>query len=124
MKRASLLASFDLFFHQFIKPLYDYDHPKANLTKLDKSDAKLLDVYHTDGSSLNVKAAGILEPVGHLDFYPNNGTDQPHCHRGSLNPMDASVCDHIAAYLYFIKVRTTIKSDQFSDLMIRLKKQW
>ena len=71
-----------------------------------KEDAKLLDVYHTDGSSLTFKSAGILKPIGHLDFYPNNGTDQPHCHLtdSNLNPAEASVCDHIAAYQYFIQV--------------------
>ena len=65
-----------------------------------------MDVYHTDGSSLTFKSAGILKPIGHLDFYPNNGTDQPHCHLAdsNLNPAEASVCDHIAAYQYFIQV--------------------
>lgn len=87
------------------RPLYDGDDEK--LSQLSKSDASLVDVYHTDGSSLTVKAAGINEPVGHVDFYPNNGTDQPHCHGDNLNAMEASVCDHIAAYMYFIKSTTS-----------------
>ena len=56
------------------RPLYDDDDEKVS--QLSKSDAALVDVYHTDGSSLTVKAAGINEPIGHVDFYPNNGTDQ------------------------------------------------
>ena len=81
-----------------------------------------MDVYHTDGSSLTFKSAGILKPIGHLDFYPNNGTDQPHCHLpdSNLNPAEASVCDHIAAYQYFIQVcfsllRTILKFIQSAN---------
>jgi len=84
-----------------------------------------LDVYHTDGSSLTFKSAGILKPIGHLDFYPNNGTDQPHCHLtdSNLNPAEASVCDHIAAYQYFIQSanknsnQLAIKCSSYSDYL-------
>jgi len=84
------------------QPMYENSPNEVHLVK---EDANLLDVYHTDGSSLTFKSAGILKPIGHLDFYPNNGTDQPHCHLAdsNLNPAEASVCDHIAAYQYFIQ---------------------
>ena len=72
---------------------------------IDKNDTRLLDVYHTDGFSPTFISAGILKPIGHIDFYPNNGTDQPHCHTNStLHPAGLSVCDHMAAYEYYIEV--------------------
>lgn len=42
--------------------------------KLDPSDANFVDVVHTD-----VIMLGLLEPVGHVDFYVNMGISQPNC---------------------------------------------
>jgi len=41
---------------------------------LDKSDAKFVDVLHT-----NMGLKGKISPLGHLDFYANNGCIQPGC---------------------------------------------
>lgn len=104
------------------QPMYENSPNEVHLVK---EDAKLLDVYHTDGSSLTFKSAGILKPIGHLDFYPNNGTDQPHCHLmdSNLNPAEASVCDHIASYQYFIQSanrnsnQLAIKCSSYTDYL-------
>ncbi|XP_026741664.1 pancreatic triacylglycerol lipase-like isoform X2 [Trichoplusia ni] len=56
--------------------------------RLDKTDAKYVDVIHTNGGML-----GLKEPVGHKDFYPNGGTSQPGCY--------ISVCDHSRAWELF-----------------------
>ncbi|XP_059145817.1 pancreatic triacylglycerol lipase-like [Physella acuta] len=48
--------------------------------RLDTSDAKFVDVIHTDAEPYTtVKGYGIIEPIGHVDFYPNGGRNQPGC---------------------------------------------
>jgi len=37
-----------------------------------KEDASFVDVIHTDGDNL-----GFFEPLGHADFYPSGGVNQP-----------------------------------------------
>jgi hypothetical protein len=36
-----------------------------------------VDVIHTDGSSSIAGGFGHLDPLGHVDFYPNGGSVQP-----------------------------------------------
>lgn len=43
--------------------------------RLSRSDAKLVDVIHTDGKC--VPYFGTLVPLGSIDFYPNYGWNQP-----------------------------------------------
>ncbi|KAF2902054.1 hypothetical protein ILUMI_04153 [Ignelater luminosus] len=47
--------------------------------RLDPSDAQLVDVIHTDGKSIFFLGYGMSQPCGHIDFYPNNGKEQPGC---------------------------------------------
>ena len=44
--------------------------------RLDKDDAFLVDVIHTDGGR---NGMGMMKPIGHMDFYPNGGAKQPGC---------------------------------------------
>ncbi|CAG7823018.1 unnamed protein product, partial [Allacma fusca] len=85
--------------------------------RLDREDAELVDVIHTDAKPLlhggSITGLGTIEPSGHVDFYPNNGKDQPGCKDGvyqSILQEDGSLisglkrfigCDHIRAYEYF-----------------------
>jgi hypothetical protein len=50
--------------------------------------AAYVDVFHTD-----ISFYGTLRPLGHIDFYPAEGVDQPGC--------DGNLCDHIRAVEYF-----------------------
>ncbi|XP_035678689.1 phospholipase A1-like isoform X2 [Branchiostoma floridae] len=59
--------------------------------RLDRSDATFVDVIHTETFIL-----GIKEPVGHVDFYPNEGWLQPGCFLSEL-----SACSHSRAQDFF-----------------------
>ncbi|KAI5644905.1 lipase domain-containing protein [Phthorimaea operculella] len=52
-------------------PLFTYGNKDA---RLDKHDARHVEVIHTCGGYL-----GFRSPLGHIDFYPNGGTRQPGC---------------------------------------------
>lgn len=41
---------------------------------LDPTDAEFVDVIHT-----NAKHIGVINPSGHVDFYPNGGKRQKGC---------------------------------------------
>lgn len=47
--------------------------------RLDKTDAKFVDVLHTDAL-----VEGKAESCGHIDFYMNGGLEQPGCWGGNI----------------------------------------
>ena len=49
-------------------PVNDIDN------RIDPTDGEFVDIIHTDDGG-----AGITIPMGHADFYPNNGDHQPGC---------------------------------------------
>ncbi|KAK9507432.1 hypothetical protein O3M35_007285 [Rhynocoris fuscipes] len=58
---------------------------------LEKSDAEFVDIIHT-----NVGEKGQYGAHGHVDFYINNGTEQPGCSKNSS-------CDHVRAVEIYAK---------------------
>ncbi|XP_031349709.1 pancreatic lipase-related protein 2-like isoform X2 [Photinus pyralis] len=60
-------------------PLFRNNHVRAKSKKLDRSDALLVDAVHTDSSPFFTDGFGLLEPIGHVDFFPNGGFEQPGC---------------------------------------------
>ncbi|KAK6179697.1 hypothetical protein SNE40_012002 [Patella caerulea] len=83
------------------------------LIRLDPTDALFVDVIHTDDEELIRLGLGIGIPVGHADFYPNGGKDQPGCSyqetswlkqlllNGVGEITDLVACNHMrAVYLY------------------------
>nr|ABA71709.1 male accessory gland protein [Drosophila melanogaster] len=73
------------------KPFYMVKDPAL---KLDPTDAKFVDVVHTDVTML-----GLLDAVGHVDFYLNMGVSQPNC--GPINKMETHFCYHNRAADYY-----------------------
>ncbi|KAF3821362.1 hypothetical protein GH733_010940, partial [Mirounga leonina] len=70
--------------------------------RLDYTDAKFVDVIHSDTNGL-----GIKEPLGHVDFYPNGGKTQPGCPKSILSGIQFIKCDHQrAVYLFMASLET------------------
>ncbi|KAJ8674968.1 hypothetical protein QAD02_010754 [Eretmocerus hayati] len=55
-----------------------FDGVKTEL-KLSRTDAKFVDVIHTNSEKGQKNNFGIHEPIGKIDFYPNGGNRQPRC---------------------------------------------
>ncbi|KAK7100049.1 hypothetical protein V1264_023057 [Littorina saxatilis] len=90
--------------------------------RLDPTDARWVDVIHTDGSPYTTYSGyGSLQAMGHIDFYPNGGKDQPGCHsdtsvysfvkdayrQGMTNAEDNMACSHDRSTLLFIQSVTS-----------------
>lgn len=55
------------------------------LVHLEKTDAEFVDIIHSDGSEFDyVSGFGWMKAVGHIDFYPNGGENQPGCQRENV----------------------------------------
>ncbi|CAG0921498.1 unnamed protein product [Notodromas monacha] len=77
-------------------------------THLDASDAKFVDILHTNGQPLWLGGQGAFIDTGHVDFYPNGGLAQPGCRNlfiGAILDLftgqDGRNCNHRRAYHYF-----------------------
>ncbi|XP_034230218.1 pancreatic triacylglycerol lipase-like [Thrips palmi] len=62
-----------------LDPAEPYFQGMPTSVRLDTSDARFVDVIHTDGTSIFLLGYGMSQPCGHVDFYPNNGKEQPGC---------------------------------------------
>uniref|UniRef100_A0A8C5MCF2 Triacylglycerol lipase n=1 Tax=Leptobrachium leishanense TaxID=445787 RepID=A0A8C5MCF2_9ANUR len=47
--------------------------------RLDKRHAKFVDVIHCNAVPFSQLGLGIIQPIGHFDFYPNKGKHMPEC---------------------------------------------
>ncbi|KAL1497835.1 hypothetical protein ABEB36_008724 [Hypothenemus hampei] len=82
--------------------------------RLDRSAAKYVDIIHTDASQFIRGNLGISESIGHVDYFPNGGTNQPGCDKGLahfLNAENGSLlrgvksylgCNHLRAHQIFL----------------------
>ncbi|CDQ69973.1 unnamed protein product [Oncorhynchus mykiss] len=71
--------------------------------RLDPTDAQFVDVVHTD-----MDAFGFRKPLGHIDFYPNGGADQPGCPKTIFSGSSYFKCDHQrSVFLYLGSINRT-----------------
>ncbi|KFO24156.1 Lipase member I, partial [Fukomys damarensis] len=71
-------------------------------SRLDYTDAKFVDVIHSDTDGL-----GLQEPLGHIDFYPNGGNKQPGCPTSIFSGLEYIKCDHQrAVHLFMASLKT------------------
>ena len=64
--------------------------------RLDPSDADFVDVIHTDDSSILSLGLGAAQAMGHVDFYPNGGYNQPGCPQDLLHKITSTVWNTVS----------------------------
>jgi len=92
-------------------PKFLFDFDKTN-ERLDKQDAKLVDVIHTDWKF------GINLSIGHKDFWPNRNKEQPGCsfdyiHR--IGVYGIIFCSHMRAIEYYVESIGSLNSFKASN---------
>ncbi|XP_050735833.1 TRIO and F-actin-binding protein-like [Eriocheir sinensis] len=90
-------------------PLFESFSPSV---RLDHTDARFVDVIHTNADSLLMGGLGAFEPMGHVDFYPNGGRMQKGCANlfiggfsDILWPTEGDgryLCNHRRGYKYYL----------------------
>lgn len=105
-------------------PAFEGQDPRL---RLDATDACYVDAIHSDADKLGIKMA-----VGHDDFYPNGGEDQPGCEIMGNRAISRIVpgidvgCDHFRAVEYFMEsierasTFLAFACDSFEDFKIGL----
>lgn len=79
---------------------------------ISRDDAEFVQVIHTSSGTY-----GIIESRGHIDFFPNSGSNQHGC---DLDTFD-DICSHRRAWLYYqesvknLNTFTAVKCDSYED---------
>ncbi|GFQ66500.1 pancreatic triacylglycerol lipase [Trichonephila clavata] len=60
-------------------PAEPYFQNMPPTVRLDPTDADFVDVIHSDATDVLFIGFGMSHSVGHVDFFPNNGRNQPGC---------------------------------------------
>ncbi len=100
-----------------LDPAGPYFENTDPIVRLDPTDAVFVEVIHTDGSANLALGLGLSQPLGHVDYYPNGGRNQPKCPQVTgklitgfldlitvdLNSIEENFsCSHTAAFYYYI----------------------
>uniref|UniRef100_A0A2P2I6H1 Pancreatic lipase-related protein 2-like n=2 Tax=Hirondellea gigas TaxID=1518452 RepID=A0A2P2I6H1_9CRUS len=82
-----------------LDPAHPYHNLLEPVTYLDRSDALFVDIIHSDNTTILgfPLTVGIMDAIGHLDYYPNGGGNHPGCDvSGDLR------CAHRRAIVFFV----------------------
>jgi len=100
-----------------LDPAGPYFENTDPLVRLDTTDAVLVEAIHTDGAANLKLGLGLIQSVGHIDYFPNGGKDQPNCPQDSSKLLSAifglltldvdtiekeTSCSHLAALQFYI----------------------
>lgn len=100
------------------EPLFTDTDP---LVRLDRTDAMYVDVIHTDAQPFSSGGLGMTEAIGHVDFYPNGGYDNPGCDA----PMHDYIMQEKGSFFWGVQQFLScnhIRSHQFmTDSIISIK---
>jgi len=77
-------------------PAGPYFENTPSEVRLTTSDADFVDCTHTDGKPLYEAGFGMMQAIGHADFYPNGGFDQPGCRTLAVG------CSHGRSHEYYL----------------------
>ena len=89
------------------EPAFELAGPSA---RLDKTDAGLVDVIHTNSGMLWEGCLSIMRNIGHVDFYPAGGKHQPGCtdlciddlcNINNINDLILGGCSHMRVLDYW-----------------------
>ncbi|XP_055535515.1 pancreatic triacylglycerol lipase-like [Wyeomyia smithii] len=80
------------------EPMFSDTDP---IVRLDSSDAKFVDIVHTDSTPWVERwprpgGLGMYQAIGHVDFYPNGGSNQVGCN----DPMEKFISKHEDSFFW------------------------
>ncbi|CDW54852.1 Pancreatic lipase protein 1 [Trichuris trichiura] len=116
-------------------PLFAGYGPKVRLAP---TDADFVQCIHTDGKGYMHGGLGTLQPMGHVDFYPNGGKAQLGCPRNvkevildlwflNSSTFETLTCSHARAPALYIEAIKTMEDDQrcdFSAFQCKTAEEW
>jgi len=95
-------------------PAGPYFTGTPDFIRIDPTDAIFVDNIHTDSDPIYFLGYGTDQPMGHVDFYPNGGHDQPGCDPVSIGIdviqdidegiRELAACNHGRSYKFFTDV--------------------
>merc|ERR1712183_504579 len=72
--------------------------------RLDPSDATFVEIIHCNAGELLDFCVGLVEQLGHVDYYPNGGDHQPGCTiGGDWMELLSGGCSHGRAHEYWVE---------------------
>jgi len=97
-----------------LDPAGPYFQSTPDEVRLESTDADFVDVIHTDAEKLVNLGYGINQESGHVDFWPNDGLEQPGCDQNGLTTIwdpdgiwtgvqNFVACNHIRAVEFYLE---------------------